>query len=239
MFKKYLLFCVVFGAFYIFLLAAVATLLFWVALIPWMIFNNPFGISISYLLGFYLIYLFIRIFIWKIPRSQWKKAGFKNKYYFFLPISWFLIILFLGSIAIVPDKNKFRTRESEASSSIANYAKASQAYFINYGELAKSSKDLSEYFPVVGCEKNIPNYCKKTSPINHSQSAIKNWFLPSGYYEIEMYTLQDKNIFIAKPIQKYYEKLFVISSCHNAKNNRIRILEKKFIGTTVEIASCE
>ena len=52
-----------------------------------------------------------------------------------------------------------------------------------------------------------------------------------------MYTLVDKNIFIAEPIKKYSEKLFVISGCFNAKNNRIRILEEKFIGSH-EIASC-
>ena len=237
MFKKYLVFCVGFGAFYIFLLAGAGTVLFLIALIPSIIFKNPFGILISYLLGFYFIYLYMRIFLWRIPRSLWRQEGFKDKYYFLLPISCFLIMLFLSSINIVEDKIPLKSRQAEAYSLVSYYLKASQVYFMNHEELANSSKDLSEFRPIVGCEKNIPDYCKTNSPINHSQHDIKNWFSPSGYYEIEMYTLVDKNIFIAEPIKKYSEKLFVISGCFNAKNNRIRILEEKFIGSH-EIASC-
>ena len=89
MFKEYLLFCAGFGLLYPFVLTFVGMFLSVVALIPFWTLGNPFGVALTYLLGFYFIYLFLRIFLWKSPRLLWIEAGFKYRYYYFLPISCF------------------------------------------------------------------------------------------------------------------------------------------------------
>ena len=61
--------------------------------------------------------------------------------------------LFLSSINIVEDKIPLKSRQAEAYSLVSYYLKASQVYFMNHEELANSSKDLSEFRPIVGCEK--------------------------------------------------------------------------------------
>ena len=100
MFKEYLLFCAGFGLLYPFVLTFVGMFLSVVALIPFWTLGNPFGVALTYLLGFYFIYLFLRIFLWKIPRRLWIEVGFKYRYYYFLPISCFLMMAFLSTIAI-------------------------------------------------------------------------------------------------------------------------------------------
>ena len=104
MYKDYFLFCIVFGTFYMFLiLPFVGFFFFIVSFLPYWILDNSFGIILATLLSLYFSYLFFKVFLWKIPRFQWRRAGLKDKYYFLLPTSCLIIMLLLSPIAIPKD----------------------------------------------------------------------------------------------------------------------------------------
>ena len=132
----------------------------------------------------------------------------------------------------------FNVLQNSASYSLTTYIKASQAFFTEYNQLAKSTKDIGEYISVTGCKTNDNYICRTSAVENYSDKEITRWNLPSGHYEIEMKSDNDQNIFVATPTGGIKKKGFGVSGCFNSKNGRTKILEMDTKGTNVEIASC-
>ena len=135
---------------------------------------------------------------------------------------------------INPEKEK----KKEVSSILIMNLKASQAFFTEYNQLAKSTKDIGEYISVTGCKTNDSRICRNSDPEYYSDKEITRWYSPTGNYEIEMKSENDQNIFIATPTGKFKKKGFGVSGCFNSKNGKAEILEMSVKGTNIEIASC-
>ena len=116
--------------------------------------------------------------------------------------------------------------------------KASQAFFNENNQLAKSTKDIGEYISVAGCKTNDSRICRSSDPEYYSDKEITRWYSPTGNYEIEMKSENDQNIFIATPTGKFKEKGFGVSGCFNSKNGKTKILHMPNKGTNVAIANC-
>ena len=100
MYKDYFLFSIVYGTLSIFVLTFVGFIFSVITLLPYWILDNSFGAILATLLGLYFSYLYVTVFLWKIPRLQWRRAGLKDKYYFLLPTSCLIIMLLLSLYVI-------------------------------------------------------------------------------------------------------------------------------------------
>ena len=100
-----------------------------------------------------------------------------------------VIIGVLSSIAIPSFQNASdKAKQKEASSMIASYLKAAQAYYTEYGQGVTFSSQLGEYVNVTGCRQFDPQYCKNNNnaTVNWSSTNRNQWFTPTGNYRIEM-----------------------------------------------------
>ena len=215
---------VIYSYFSIYLIVLVCTFLL-------LAFTNSLFIQIP--IGVFSLYLFL----WKIPWYLWRKSGFRKRFYPFLPITSILFYLFLGFAVPSfkePEKSAVQ-RGMEAT--LASYVKASQAFFIEYGKLATSTKDIGQYITVTGCW-TTGAACEDAQLIDYSNLEFTRWYSPSGNYEIEMKSENDQNIFVATPTEKIKKKGLGAFGCFNSKNGKTKILGIDIKGTNVEIANC-
>ena len=118
------------------------------------------------------------------------KRNFKSQNAFTLVelIVVVVIIGILSSIAIPSFQNASeKAKQKEASSMLASYAKAAQAYYTEYSQLATSPRMLGEYVTVSACRYNNPQQCKEQGNAlynNTSNSTNARWYTPTGNYQI-------------------------------------------------------
>ena len=96
-----------------------------------------------------------------------------------------VIIGILSSIAIPSFQNasdKAKQKEP-ATTFLASYVKAAQAYFTEYSMNASYSRDLGQYISVTGCRNNNPSYCKTQAAYDHTNRTDRSWYSPSGYFQ--------------------------------------------------------
>ena len=180
----------------------------------------------------------IYIFFYKVPRSLWKKTGFKNRYYLALTIM--SVVLTIYNFTIPNNEILIKAIQKEPKYLISGYVEASKKFFDKEGQLALNSKELGTIININGCARNNYEFCRgqESSQIDYSEKESNIWFSPSGSYEIEMRKANLENYFLAKPTGKFARKLFAVTGCFNSKNGKTNILEMKTRGTNVEIANC-
>jgi len=210
-----------------------------ICLSPFLIFIcliGPFAyFHILGIFSFFLSIAIIKYFFWEIPRSLCKKSGLKKNFSTILPISLLLISICLGVINLPTKRPNALSKQIEAYTSVSSYLKAAEAYYGEFGQLATSTKDLGEYISITGCKTNDNRICRNNSySENYTDLEITKWYLPSGRYEIEMKSDNDKNIFVATPTGKFKKEGLGVSGCFNSKNGKTKILKMETKGTTVE-----
>ena len=113
-----------------------------------------------------------------------------------------VIIGILSSIAIPSFQNASdKAKQKEASSMIASYLKAAQAYYTEYGQGARYSSQIGEYVAVTGCRQFNPQYCKSnnSASVNWSNTNRNQWYTPTGNYRIYMQLSGSRLNFLAYP----------------------------------------
>ena len=113
-----------------------------------------------------------------------------------------VIIGILSSIAIPSFQNASdKAKQKEASSIIASYLKAAQAYYTEYGQGARYSSQIGEYVSVTACRQFNPQYCKNnnSSSVNWSTQNRNQWYTPTGNYRILMQLSGSRLNFLAYP----------------------------------------
>ena len=77
-----------------------------------------------------------------------------------------VIIGILSSIAVPAFRNASdKARQKEASTLIATYVKAAQAYYTEFGSAAQNATNLSEYIQITGCNNATTTACASTAPV--------------------------------------------------------------------------
>ena len=93
-----------------------------------------------------------------------------------------MMIGILSSIAIPQFMSAAdKAKQKEASSMLASYAKAAQAYYTEYGQLAISPRNLGEYVTVSACRYGTVNQCKSAGNAlynNTNTRANARWYTP-------------------------------------------------------------
>ena len=108
-----------------------------------------------------------------------------------------VIIGILSAIAIPSFNNASdKAKQKEASTLLASYAKAAQAFYTENSEVANSVSDLNQYITVSACTSNDAQACKtsQTTTITSLE-----WNSPTGMYDIVMDSTTTQTSFTATP----------------------------------------
>ena len=158
------------------------------------------------------------------------KRNFKSQNAFTLVelIVVVVIIGILSSIAIPSFQNASeKAKQKEASSLIASYVKAAQAYYTEYSVLARTPLELSEYVSVNYCRHNDPKTCKSDPNAvrqNTSNRANFTWRTPSGNYRILHSTRNAEMInFLAYPHNP--RSGLAVTGCFSTRSGATRVME--------------
>ena len=115
-----------------------------------------------------------------------------------------VIIGILSSIAIPGFNNASdKAKQREASTLLASYAKAAQAYYTETSQVAASVAELNQYITVSACSASATT----TQACKNSQVTVNtgtSWKSPTGMYNISMTTGNAGNGFTATPIWNGY-----------------------------------
>ena len=137
-----------------------------------------------------------------------------------------VIIGILSSIAIPSFQNASdKAKQKEASTLLASYTKAAQAYFTEYGQSPANTADLGQYISITACKGNDPKACKADAPQNLTTATVAAWKSPSGLFDIVMAPSGDYLYFTAVPAGKYATSGFGVSSCFNSKTGATKLTE--------------
>ena len=137
-----------------------------------------------------------------------------------------VIIGILSSIAIPSFQNASdKAKQKEPAVLIASYLKAAQAFYTEYGTIAKSSKDLGQYLSVTGCRRNFPAYCKNNPARDYTNLNSNSWTTPDGYFDIYMEIRSNKLNFRAMPVPVYQNSGYGVSGCFNPQNGATKVVE--------------
>ena len=92
-----------------------------------------------------------------------------------------VIIGILAAIAIPAFEGAgVKAKQKEASTAVASYIKAAQAFYAENTEIADDAADLSQYVAISKCAGATPTACQGTAAVAVSGTS---WNLPSGLYD--------------------------------------------------------
>ena len=137
------------------------------------------------------------VFTFKTGRVLNSVVKFDGKFTLIIPPLGVVIIGILSAIAIPSFNNASdKAKQKEASTLLASYAKAAQAFYTENSEVADSVSDLNQYITVAACTSNDSQSCKtsQTTSITGLQ-----WNSPTGMYVIQMAANATSTSFTATP----------------------------------------
>ena len=138
-----------------------------------------------------------------------------------------VIIGILSSIAVPAFRNASdKARQKEASTLIATYVKAAQAYYTEFGTAAQTAANLSEYIQITGCSKAL------------APSAITSgtkWNAPSGAFTIEMAYGSNQTTFTANSTGSPQGR--GVTGCYNNSTGATKVVDASSSGA-VNKPSC-
>ncbi len=151
-----------------------------------------------------------------------------------------MVIGILSSIAIpqflsISDK----ARQKEPALLIDTYLKAAQAYYTEYSELPKHTRDLGLYITVMSCRKDYPKYCKSNPPRDYSTITSISWTTVDGFFDIYMRRRGDNLTFRALPVPVYESTGYGVSGCYNPQTGVKKVVSHiKRLGRAVPFVNC-
>ena len=151
-----------------------------------------------------------------------------------------VIIGILSSIAIPSFQSAGdKAKQKEASTLISSYIKASAAYFTEYSESPRNSRDLAQYVSVVGCPVQSGKQCKTRTPTDYSRRASTRWNSPSGLYQITYQRQGTQFVYIrAIPAGAFRQSGYGVAGCFNTQTGSTKVIEEENKGTNVRNRRC-
>ena len=150
-----------------------------------------------------------------------------------------VIIGILSAIAIPSFQNASdKAKQKEASTLLAAYTKAAQAFYTEYSQSPANTRDLGQYISITGCSNTTPTTCKTATPVDHTNRTSTTWNSPSGYYSIRMERSGTRTFFRAIPAGQYAAAGFGVSSCFNSQTGASKLTEMTAKGSTVGRYNC-
>ena len=138
-----------------------------------------------------------------------------------------VIIGILSSIAVPAFRNASdKARQKEASTLIATYVKAAQAYYTEFGSAAQNATNLSEYIQITGCNKATTTDCASTAPV--AVTSGTTWNAPSGAFSFVMAYGSDKTTFTANSTGSPQGR--GVTGCYNNATGATKVVDASSAG---------
>ena len=139
-----------------------------------------------------------------------------------------VIIGILSSIAVPAFRNASdKARQKEASTLIATYVKAAQAYYTEFGTAAQTAENLSEYIQITECEKATTTECSSLAP--KAVTSGTKWNAPSGAFTITMSYASNQTRFLADSTGS--PKGRGVTGCYNNQTGATKVIDANSAGT--------
>ena len=149
-----------------------------------------------------------------------------------------VIIGILSSIAIPSFQSASdKAKQKEASTIVASWVKAAQAYYTENSSYATQTGHLGEYISVAGCS-TVGAACKTSATVIPPANA-KAINSPSGNFTITMSQRGNYTDVLAKPAGNYKNAGLGVAGCFNTTTGSTKVVDMKEKGDTkVKPVSC-
>ena len=150
-----------------------------------------------------------------------------------------VIIGILSSIAVPAFNNASdKAKQKEASTLIASYLKAAQAFYAENSTMPVYARDLGQYVNVTGCRITNGNWCKTNTPTDYTNSTARGWNSPSGLYQVYWQNSGTRSYFRALPAGNYASSGYGVRGCFNSQTGSTKVSDMTTKGRSVGNINC-
>ena len=146
-----------------------------------------------------------------------------------------VIIGILASIAIPAFEGAgVKAKQKEASTAVATYVKAAQAFYAENTEIANDAEDLAQYVAISACSGTTPSACQGKKAVSVTKGT--SWNLPSGLYTVKLTSSTNETKIEASPTSTFTGGLKV-TGCYSKVTKTTQVYDQKS-ETDKTTASC-
>ena len=146
-----------------------------------------------------------------------------------------VIIGILASIAIPAFEGAgIKAKQKEASTAVASYIKAAQAFYAENTEIADDAADIAQYVAIASCAGTTPTACQGVKAV--AVTTGTSWNLPSGLYTITLSKTTDETKITAAPTATFTGGLSV-TGCYSKVSKTTQVYDQKST-TDTKTAKC-
>ena len=150
-----------------------------------------------------------------------------------------VIIGILSAIAVPAFNNAGdKAKQKEASTILASYMKAAQAFYAENSSNPRRARDLGQFVSVTACRRNNGDYCKTNTPLDLTNSTATSWYTPSGLYQIYWRNAGTRTYMRALPTGGYSNSGYGVSACFNSSNGATKVADMTNKGRGVRYINC-
>ena len=97
---------------------------------------------------------------------------------------------------------------------------------------------LGQYVAVTGCRQVNPSWCKTNAATNYTNSGVRSWASPSGYFQIYLQRAGTRFLVRALPGGQYAGSGFGVAGCFNSSTGSAKVVESTTKGRNVRNVNC-
>ena len=150
-----------------------------------------------------------------------------------------VIIGILSAIAVPAFNNASdKAKQKEASTLIASYLKAAQAFYAENSTMPRYARDLGQFVNITGCQTTNGAWCKDRAPRDYTNSTARRWNSPSGLYQIYWQNSGTRAYFRALPAGSYSNSGYGVRGCFNSQTGSTKVSDMTRKGRGVRNIGC-
>ena len=131
-----------------------------------------------------------------------------------------VIIGILAAIAIPAFEGAgVKAKQKEASTAVASYVKAAQAFYAENTEIADDAADIAQYVAIASCAGATPTACQGVKATAVTSGTM--WNLPSGLYTIRLSKTANETKITAAPTATFTGGLSVTGCQQASKTTQV------------------
>ena len=156
----------------------------------------------------------------------------------FTLVELIIVVVIIGILAAIAipafDGAGVKAKQKEASTAVASYIKAAQAFYTENTEVANGADDLAQYVAISACSYTTPSSCQGRKAV--AVTSGTSWNLPSGLYKIALTGNTTTTTVTATPNSTFTGGLKV-TGCFSKTSGTTQVYDQKTIKDT-KVAAC-